>query len=188
MRRFMLAAAGLTAAATALALCGTAHAVTLVFGGLAGECFQQAKAGRSDPDALAVCTRALDGESLNNHDLAGTYINRGAMEMRAKDYAAAHADFRAAMKVMPGMGEAYIGEGAYFITQERYAEAEPQLTRGIALGIEEPEKAYYFRGVARWGEDDYKGAYYDFKKASDLKPNWSLPREQMANFHVEEPH
>jgi tetratricopeptide (TPR) repeat protein len=162
-----------------------AHAVTVVIGGLAGECFQSAKAGRFDPNALDVCTRALTGEALNTHDLAGTYINRGAMEMRSKNYAAAHADFQAAMKTMPGLGEAYVGEGAYLITQERYAEAEPLLSRGIQLGIEEPEKAYYFRGVARWGKDDYKGAYLDFKRASELKPNWSLPREQMANFHVE---
>lgn len=187
MRRSMLAAAGLMAAATAFGAWGTAHAVTMVIGGQAGDCFQKAKAGLFDQESRDICSGALASEPLSPHDLAGTYVNRGAMEMRAKDYAAAHADFQAAMRAMPRLGEAYIGEGAYFITQERYAEAEPQLTRGLALGIEEPEKAYYFRGVARWGEDDYKGAYLDFKKASELKPSWSLPREQMANFHVEEP-
>jgi tetratricopeptide (TPR) repeat protein len=188
MRRSSLAAAGLV---TALAVVGpwqAAKAVTLVIGGMAGDCFQLAKAGRFDPEAVEICTRALSGEPLNPHDLAGTYVNRGAMEMRAKNYQAAHADFEAALKAMPRLGEAHVGEGAYYITQEQYAAAEPELTQGIGLGVEEPEKAYYFRGVARWGQDDYKGAYLDFKKASELKPTWSLPREQMANFHVQEAH
>ena len=165
-----------------------AHAVTTVIGGRAGDCFQAAKAGRSDQDAIETCSRALDGDPLGAHDRAGTYVNRGAMELRNKDYAAAHADFEAAKKVLPTLGEAYIGAGAYYVSQQRYAEAEPELSRGIALGIEEPEKGYYFRGVARWGQDDYKGAYLDFKKASELKPGWNLPKEQLTYFHVEEAH
>jgi hypothetical protein len=32
------------------------------------------------------------------------------------------------------------------------------------------------------------GAYLDFKKASELKPNWELPRQQLQNFHVEQAH
>ena len=188
MRERMFAAAG---AALALAICsgwGTAHAITLVIGGLAGQCYADVKAGRLDHEAQDICTQALSSEPLDNHDLAGTYVNRAAIEFRNKDYAAAHADFQAAMKIMPSLGEAHIGEGAYFVTQEHYAQAEPELSRGIALGVEEPEKGYYYRGVARWGLEDFKGAYLDFKKASELKPSWSLPREQMANFHVEQAH
>lgn len=165
---------------------GPAHAITLVVGGVAGECFQDAKAGRFDEKALETCTQALT-ENLSPHDLAGTYVNRGAMEMQARSFAAAHADFQAAMRVMPKMGEAYVGEGAYLVLQERYKEAEPLLDRGIALGVEEPEKAYYYRGLARWGQDNYKGAYLDFQKASALKPDWAAPKEQLSHFQVEQP-
>ena len=186
MRHAWLSVSGGIVAAGLLIGAPPVHAITTVFGGLAGECSQDAKAGRFDSQSQDVCSRALAGEPLDAHDRAGTYVNRGAMELRARDYEAADADFREAMKVKPNLGEAYVGEGAYLISQQRYAEAEPLLSKGIALGIEEPEKGYYFRGVARWGQDDYKGAYYDFKKASELKPDWSLPREQMANFHVEE--
>ena len=183
MRRSVLAVAGLATALSVLAPWTAAQAITMVIGGQAGECFQLIKSGRFDPPAREICTNALT-EALNSHDLAGTYVNRGAMELRARDYPAAHADFQAAMRTMPRLGEAHVGEGAYYISQEQYASAEPELTKGLALGVEEPEKAYYFRGIARWGQDDFKGAYFDFKKASELKPGWSLPREQMANFHV----
>jgi tetratricopeptide (TPR) repeat protein len=188
MRERWFATAG---AALALAVCsgwGTVHAVTMVIGGLAGQCFSSVKAGRFDREAQDICTQAIVSEPLNAHDLAGTYVNRGAIEFRIKDFAAAHADFQAAMKAMPNLGEAHIGEGAYLVSQERYAQAEPELSRGLALGVEEPEKGYYYRAVARWGLEDFKGAYLDFKKASELKPGWSLPREQMANFHVESAH
>jgi Tfp pilus assembly protein PilF len=186
MRGRWFAAAGAAVAFSMVAGLGTAQALTLVVGGMAGQCFSDAKAGRFDAEALENCSRALSGEALNIHDRAGTYVNRAAMEMRSKDYGAAHRDFQEAMRISPGLGEAHVGEGAYYITQEQYAAAEPELSRGLQLGIEEPEKAYYFRGVARWGKEDFKGAYLDFKKASELKPGWSLPREQMANFHVEE--
>jgi tetratricopeptide (TPR) repeat protein len=187
MRKRMFAAAGAAAAVGFGFGVGPAHAITMVVGGLAGACYQAVRADRFDSDALDVCSRALAGEPLDAHDLAGTHVNRGAIEMRTGDYSAAHADFQAARKAMPGLGEAYVADGAYYVSQQRYADAEPLLSKGISLGIEEPEKGYYFRGVARWGLDDYKGAYFDFKKASELKPNWSLPRQQMANFHVEEP-
>ena len=185
MRAPVLAA---TVAAVALgqgAVSGPAHAASLVIGGLAGACYQDAKAGRFDQDALDTCSRALAGDPLDRHDLAGTYVNRGAMELRSKDLEAARADFLAAMAALPTLGEAYVGEGAYYVSLQRYAQAEPLLSRGIALGVEQPERAYSFRGVARWGEEDFKGAYLDFKKASELKPDWSLPKEQLANFHVQ---
>ena len=175
----------LMAVALALSAWTGAHASTLVLGGLAGRCSDLAKMGHSDPDSIDVCTRALASEALNQHDRAGTYVNRGAMEIHNQEYAVAHRDFQEALMIMPTMGEAYIGEGAYLVSQQRFAEAEAVITRGLALNPEEPEKGYYFRALARWGQDDFKGAYFDFLKASELKPSWDLPRRELANFHVE---
>ena len=177
--------ATLMAAAFVLSVSGVARASTVVVGGLAGECSTLAKAGHSDPESIETCTRALASGPLSNHDLAGTYVNRGSMEFHNEDYPAAHKDFQAALAVMPTMGEAHIGEGAYLIYQEKFPEAQAEIDRGLQLGAEEPEKGYYFRALARWGQNDLKGAYLDFQKASDLKPGWDLPRKQIAKFHVE---
>lgn len=177
----------MTLAAVALALSAWtgARAATVVIGGLAGTCSDRAKSGRSDVESIDICTRALASEPLSQHDRAGTFVNRGAMEIHNGDYAAAHRDFQEAMMVMPAMGEAYIGDGAYLVSQERYAEAEAAINRGLALGPEEPEKGYYFRAMARWGQNNLKGAYLDFKKASELRPTWDLPRRELSNFRVE---
>ena len=178
----------LLAAAFALSAGTFAHASTLVIGGLAGQCSTLVKMGRSDPGSIDICTQALAGEPLNQHDRAGTLVNRGAMEIHNQAYELAHRDFQQAMVVMPSLGEAYVGEGAYLVSQEKYAEADAAITRGLALKPEEPEKGYYLRGLARWGLEDFKGAYLDFTKASQLKPNWDLPKRELANFHVQPAH
>ena len=175
----------LIGAALALVVAGGAQAATLVIGGLAGECSTRARAGRTDADSRELCARAISFEPLDDHDRAGTYVNRGSMELGARMNEDAHRDFRAAIRIMPSMGEAHVGEGAYLISQQRFPEAEAEVSQGLGLGSEEPEKGYYFRAIARWGQDNYKGAYEDFNKAIALKPNWSLPREQLKNFKVE---
>ena len=176
----LLAAGSLT-----LAAAGAGQAATLVVGGLAGECSSRAHAGRHGGEDLEVCSRAIDSESLSSHDLAGTYVNRGAMELGSGMNEAAHADFQAALRIAPRTGEAHIGEGAYLIGMERFGEAEGEISHGLQLGSEEAEKGYYFRALARWGQEDFKGAYDDFNRAIRLKPGWALPREQLKNFHVE---
>jgi tetratricopeptide (TPR) repeat protein len=179
------AVSALAGAALVLAVAGGAQAATIVFGGLAGACSDRARAGRTDPESHDICSRAIASEALSPHDLAGTYVNRGAMELAARLNEDAHNDFQAAIRVLPTLGEAHVGEGAYLVGQERFAEAEAEITRGLELGSEEPEKGYYFRAIARWGQDNYKGAYDDFNQAIAIKPGWSLPRQQLKNFKVE---
>ncbi len=184
MRNLVLAASGAALAITAWAACGQASAFETVIGGLAGECSASAKAGKFDSKSENYCNLALASEPLDRHDRSGTLVNRGAMKLMRRDWDAAIVDFDEALRVNPSMGEAHIGRGVYLINKERFAAAEPELDRGLQLGSEEPEKGYYFRGIARWGQDNYKGAYLDFQKALELKPNWELPRQQLSNFKV----
>ncbi len=161
-----------------------ARAYSVVVGGLAGQCSSEAKLGATPDHAIGVCTAALARDLLNQRDRAGTFVNRGAMYLLSRDFEPAHADFQQAMRLQPDMGEAHVGEGGYLLTQERFAEAEAEISRGIELGTEQSEKAYYIRGVARWAQDDFKGAYLDFQKASQLRPGWELPRQQLTHFSV----
>ena len=185
MRRMWLAATSAALVMTSLAAGGRAAAFETVIGGLAGACSSAAKEGLHDSHSVDICTQALDREFLDPHDLAGTHVNRAAMELLNNDWEAAHTDFDRALLIFPKMGEAHIGLGVYMITMERWPEAEAEVNQGLDLGSEEPEKGYYFRGIARWGQDNFKGAYLDLHKASELKPDWALPRQQLANFHVQ---
>ena len=176
------------AALAAISLGGQTQAATTVLGnGLAGICSQAAKAGEDNQPALEVCTMALETESMNRRDRAGTYVNRGVILLRRKQFEAARKDFETAEKIDPTMGEAVVNRGASFVAERRYLEGLTEIDRGLGMNPEEPEKAYFNRALANEGLDDMKAAYLDYMKALELAPNWEAPRHELSRFTVENP-
>jgi tetratricopeptide (TPR) repeat protein len=181
MRRVLWAAC----AAFVLAAAGAAQAsVTVIGGGLAEDCSQAALHGKSDNNSIRTCSEALDNESLNARDRAGTFINRGVMKLRRAEFDAAHADFDSAIAQAPHLGEGWVNRGAVFIAQKKYKEGLSDINQGLQLGVEEPEKAYYNRALAYEGLDDAKSAYLDYQQAIAIKPDWVLPQQQLLRFTV----
>lgn len=173
--------AGLALAAVALPAQG---AMTVIGGGLAEACFRAVKAGQADRLVLETCTGALETEALRRRDRAGTFINRGIVQFRLRSLNPALDDFAKAERLNPLLGELYVNRGAVLISQAKFTEALTEIDRGIELGIEEPEKAYYNRAIAKEGLDDLKGAYFDYRKALEIDPAWTLPQTQIARFTV----
>jgi tetratricopeptide (TPR) repeat protein len=179
--RYGLAAA----AAAALIAAGPAQGATLVIGnGLAAECSQGAYKGRADKEVLDTCTAALEGQLMPKEDTAKTYVNRGVVYLRRGVYDLAEKDFDSADRLVP-LPETHINLGAVRIREKRYEEAVAEINKGLEMGPLEPEKGYYNRAVAKEALDDLQGAYLDFRKASELKPDWADPKNQMARFIVE---
>lgn len=178
----LAAGAGLMTASVATG--ASAQAVTVLGGGMARECSNAALSGESDIRFEEACTTALATELLDLRDRAGTYINRGVLKLRRKEFASATFDFNRAVEIKPDLGEAYVNRGAAAIGARRYAESLPDINRGLELGVQEPAKAYYNRALAHEGLEDAKSAYFDYQKALELNPEWELPREQLARFTV----
>ena len=173
------------AAALLLASAGASHAaVTVIGGGMAQACSQAAFSGESDYRFEKVCTEALNEEFMGPRDRAGTLVNRGVLKLRRGEYSQASLDFDAAVKMEPKLGEAYVNRGAASIGQHHYAESLSDINKALALGIEEPAKAYYNRALAYEGLDDVKSAYFDYQKALEIQPDWSAPKEQLTRFTV----
>lgn len=179
--------AGLAAAVLAGGLAATspAFALDVIIGGQAELCSKAAKAGLATNDALGWCTTAILSEPLTPKDLAGTYVNRGTLYLVRESWDQAMSDFDTTLAKMPTLAEAIVNRGAALLGQGKYAEAVIEISRGIELNPEEPEKAYANRAAARWRMDDVKGAYVDFLKAQALNPTWDLPREQLTHFVVQ---
>jgi tetratricopeptide (TPR) repeat protein len=178
------------AGAAALALCiaavpRPARAIDLIIGGRAEACSREAKAGLANPLSIENCSMAITGEPLWGHPLAATYVNRGTMYLGLRNWGSAISDFDQALKIEPALGEAFVNRGGALIGMRRYQEALSDIDKGLALNPEEPEKAYGNRALAKWSLDDLRGAYYDLMKAQELKPEWTWPAEQLANFRVE---
>lgn len=172
------------AAACALAAGGARAAVTVFGGGSAEACSVAAFQEKSDNELIALCDRALAGELLDTRDRAGTYINRGVMKLERQAYEAARADFNIAIAMAPSIGEGWINRGADLVAEKRYRDGINDLSKGIELGVREPEKAYYNRALAEEGLDDERSAYVDYQQAVVLKPDWDLPRQELLRFTV----
>jgi tetratricopeptide (TPR) repeat protein len=179
--------ASLAAAAAALAWAFPAGAAVTVFGGgKAKACSLAAFNGQKGGQFEDICTEALETEPLSPSDRAGTYVNRGVLKLRRHEFASAQSDFNRAIETKPDSGEAYMNRGATAVGTKRFAEGLADLNKAIALGVAEPEKAYFNRALAFEGLDDMKAAYLDYMKALELKPDWDMPQKELLRFTVEQ--
>jgi tetratricopeptide (TPR) repeat protein len=167
----------------------TAHgqAVTVLGGGMARLCSYAALAGDFDAAAEANCTAALTTEVLNPLDRAGTFVNRGVMKLRRKDFAGASADFDSALRAKPDLGEAFLNRGAAALGARRFADSLSDLNRAIELGVKEPEKAFYNRALAYEKLGQRQAAFQDYSKAIELSPEWQQPRTELARLSLDNP-
>jgi len=181
MQRLMICAAAIAALSVGT---GARAAVTVIGGGQAEACSKAAIAGKTDLKSERLCTDALETEMLSSRDRAGTFVNRGVLKMRRLSYEAAIKDFDIAVEMQPQLAEAYVNRGAAAIGEHRYAESLPDLNKAIALGVQDPAKAYFNRALAYEALDDVKSAYFDYQKAVELKPDWQAPKDELVRFHV----
>ena len=165
-----------------------AGASTLVLGGgAAKDCSIAAIDGRSDRKSVLTCTTALETENLNFRDRARTHVNRGVLQMRQRAFSTARADFDAATRIDPDLGEAWVNRGASYVGEARYGDAVGEIDKGLALGVKDPEKAWFNRAMANEGLGDLKAAYQDYSKAAELDPAWDAPKKELMRFSVKRP-
>lgn len=186
----ILAALALTAATLGTAAAAPPPSSTMLFAAnpSAVICSKHAKAqaagAMSMVEAVAPCTAAIDTEPLDRHQLAATYVNRGVIWMSAMMVPEAKADFDAAIRTDPAVGEAYVNRGATLVAMKQYAEGVADIDHGLALGCEEPQRAWYNKGLAQEALGDLKGAYVSYMKAAELSPEWAAPKAELARFTV----
>ena len=110
--RTALLAAGIVSVSSLVSLSAAQAAVTVFGGDFAQACYQAARSGLSRDANVEDCNRALTTEQLEGHDLAGTYVNRGALYLAQHHWSWAHDDFQQALMIEPKLGEAKVNLGA----------------------------------------------------------------------------
>ena len=162
-----------------------AEAASTVYGaGPAQDCYQAAMTGRTDPGAIRDCDTAIMGGELDARDRAATVVNRGVIRLQRREPQLALQDFDNAIAWRPELGEAYVNRGAALIRLGDYDGAIASINRGLELGTEDPQEAYFNRAVANEKRDNLPAAYADYKKALELKPDWALAQTELARFTV----
>lgn len=182
--RFSVIAATLCAAFTFFT--GNAEAsVTFIGPGSAYDCYMAAEYSQVRPGetAIDVCNLALQ-DAIAGRELAGTLVNRSVVYIRMGNTTAALADCEAALRIMPTLGEGHANLGVALLRLGRLPEALAALDKSLDYGINKTYVAFYDRGLVREDLGDVKGAYADYKKSSDLKPDFQLAQEQLKRFTI----
>jgi len=148
-------------------------------------CFDAAQQDRPSPRGIALCSRALGSRKLLPHDRAATLVNRGILFGRDRNFAAAIADYDAALAVDPDLAEAHINKGIALNALGGHAEAAiAELTQGLALHPANAAIAYYARGIADEMAGAVRDAYADYNQAARLAPDWEAPADELRRFAV----
>ena len=180
--RTLTVAAGV--AAILLPLSSASAAVLSVGGPLSQNCYQAALGGDSTDQGINSCSRALEEEALGTRDRAGTFVNRGILQMgRGKD-ALADADFDQAIRLDQNLPDAWLNKGFLRLRRGEGRAALPLLQTGIDRGARRQAQAIFARGVAYEQMGEFNSAYADIKRAQEMEPGWSLPKEYLADFTV----
>ncbi len=176
----------------------TAYAAVMVLGGgLAQQCYEAAReavtalqqtvpltGSRIGLSPVEVCTLAIQSETLSTHARAGTYNNRGVLLFVEESFEEALNSFDIAVGIDSSIAEAHVNRGASLIALHRWADGVAALDVGLELQPSEAEKAYYNRAIAHEELGNVRAAYFDYLKASELKPDWEGPRLQLTRFTV----
>ena len=88
----------------------------------------------------------------------------------------------AAAEEEPENGTARYYRGFVLYHKERYLEAEQDFTAAIEFGSSRLAESYYQRGACKERQRRLREAASDFKKANELKPEWSAARRKVDEY------
>jgi len=159
-------------------------AVTVLGTGLGNSCYQSAEFGGDPRTSIDACTAALQQEALTPKDRAATYVNRGILRSRYGDSRGALSDYNQGIAIDASLGEAYVDRGANYIVLQQYQAALNDINKGIDMGAHRLEIAYYDRAIVNEALGNVRAAYYDYKKAVELEPDFALANEQLSRFKI----
>lgn len=154
---------------------------------------------------IRLCTLAIqEGDEAGNR--AASYNNRGVLHFEAANYDDALADFTEAVHLDDTLTFAHINRGNIFNLREQWAQAISAFDRAIELGIQprpgragetiesrqasearavrELARAHFNRGIAHENLEQLREAYRDYRRASELAPEWEEPRRELERFEV----
>jgi tetratricopeptide (TPR) repeat protein len=176
----------LAAAAASFATGASAHSVTVIGNNAdAIACYRAAESEARRPDAVALCSAAIQEGELSVRDQMATFVNRGIVRFRIEEFDGAIADFDAALALQPGQPDALVNKGITMLAGG--AEIDNALTlidQGIANRPQRPWVGYYGRGVANELAGRDAQAYRDYRRAQELRPGWAPAEQALTRFSV----
>jgi Tfp pilus assembly protein PilF len=151
----------------------------------ARDCWQAAEARDHDTNAIYHCNLALEQEGLDPANRAATFVNRGVLYMRNRNYNSAERDFNRAMVIDQANPEAWLNMAISHLRQnENDTSVLPMIEKAIALNTKDQALAYYSRAILNERNGNIRQAYYDYRKAHELAPDWDEPTADLLRYKV----
>ena len=176
---FILGASALAATAA------QGHSVTVLGANAdALACYRAADSDLRRPDALESCAAALRAD-LTTHDRMATFVNRGVVRFRLEDTSGALSDFEEALAIDSNQPDALINKGIAMLADGADISASMTLIeQGLSRGPQRPWVGYYGRAVAHELAGRDAQAYYDYRRAHELRPGWAPAEQALTRFNV----
>jgi len=134
---------------------------------------------------LRRCDEALQRDgTLTSYEVVATHVNRGILRLRRSQVDEAIADFDRAIALDPEQPESYINKGAALMRRNNAAGAVQLFTVALERNTTRPALAHYGRAMAQEELGNVAAAYRDYRRASELAPNWREPRLELTRFRV----
>lgn len=162
----------------------TGSMISTLGGSSATSCYHAASARDVSKASFAECDAALTAETIPFDDVVATYVNRGVLKLVRSDYAGAEADFDRAMALQARQPEAWLNKGIARYQQGDYHAARDMFSHALELHTTYAPLAYFGRGLANEDSGSVRDAYADYRRAAQLDPQWSAPKEQLTRFKV----
>lgn len=135
-------------------------------------------------EGMEICTWAIDSGESTPAQRAASHNNRGVLLFSAGRIEEALRDFEAALALDETLGAAHVNRGYCLTALKRWQDSLAAFDRGITLGAPEPERAHFSRAIAHEELGHVREAYFDYRKASELKPDWADPQRELSRFVV----
>jgi tetratricopeptide (TPR) repeat protein len=130
-------------------------------------------------DDLDTCSNAIQYGTLSQRDLLATLVNRGIVAVALEEYKLAARDYERAVELEPKSGEVFVNRGNLFFLGEAFDKAVAEYSTALDLGLSKVHIAHYNRGLAYEKMKDYEQAASDYRRAAELAPEWTQPKEKL---------
>lgn len=148
----------------------------------ARRCGANVTAGDNTDATIDACSRALANRRMTREAQIQLLVNRGVTYLRRQQYEPAVADFDSVIQLDASNAEGHLNRGAALVQLRRYGPAIASLTEALGLGVREPYKAYFNRGIAREALGDLRGAFEDYSTSLQIQPDWGPASAELARF------
>lgn len=160
---------------------GTEASQTIIGVSSAHRCYDYAvQALGSSRQAIETCTRAIEQEPLSHRDLAATYSNRGIIEARRGNFAAAIEDYDRALRMNPILVHALINRGNAHTRMRQFRQALDDYDLAAFYSEGREGLVFYNRSLLFMQMGRVENARNDLLRALEAQPDSLRYREALA--------